>query len=78
MPVIRYSIGVLISLILIYTGMKLYVSSEEMDKLGVKISLLGAVMILAVLWPVSVPALTAYAVKHVIDEVYKSVKEKIE
>ena len=58
-----YSIGVMAAYIFIMVGALIYIKYKDIQAFGAKMSIFGVAIILAMIWPVSVPATVGFLLK---------------
>lgn len=80
-----YSIGVMAAYIFIMIGALIYIRHKDIEALGAKMSIFGAAILLAIVWPISVPASIGFALKaagsHIVglitEDAYQKVDEQV-
>lgn len=58
-----YSIGVMAAYIFMMIGALIYIKYKDIQAFGAKLSIFGAVILLAIVWPISAPATVGFLLK---------------
>lgn len=64
-----YSIGMMFSFIVMAIGLATYNKTENIEALGLKLSLYGALMLGAIVWPIGLPTALALFGKAIIGKI---------
>lgn len=72
-----YTIGVAIAWIGIGFAVSRYLNKNEMDSTTIKLLALSGAALAAIAWPISVPALIAYAGKNFMTKLFASTAKEV-
>ena len=64
-----YSIGMMFSFIVMAIGLAIYLKSENIESLGLKLSLYAGLMLGAIVWPIGLPTALALFGKAIIGKI---------
>lgn len=64
-----YSIGMMFSFIVMAIGLATYIKTENIEALGLKLSLYGALMLGAIVWPIGLPTALALFGKAILGKI---------
>ena len=77
-----YSVGIMFSFIVMATGLAIYLKAENIDTLGLKLSLYAGLMLGAIVWPIGLPTALALFGKTIIgkitNKIFNETEEAIE